>query len=587
MIKRISVKCMAAIMGAAAVMSPATAAMGIVIEADAINYDTTENITPNDNGERNLTSEDTLATNPAGKTIHNNAGTITTNNGTVVDNSEGTVEVNNGKVTGGDVGTNTSTGTAIDANVRENHGTVTASDGGSFSVEHNCSDGTVNGAGGNDTYVGTNDGTVSNVNRININNGIANNVASIGENNYQPPAPQPSGDSDGDDEPEQEPVLQPVDNAGGDSSSIGSLTVLPSETPTIQQEEKSFVNTLNSEMAKLADASASAASGLAGQQTINVNMGANNSYTSGMIAALETAADKNVEVAMTLQENGQHMTFTVPAGSDYSAVDSYFEQTGSKSEGYRMIQSLVSGSAIEDASGNKNVNTTDTGILKIKADADAIMYGIDYSATIVAGGGYHGPGNYSSNSNNPVAVRTAIGQNAESVAYGGAIAAQTGSEAAVAITSGGTATDTTVNGGGSLTLNIANTAMTAAVPSGGTLTISAVTGGGTATISAGTMGDIAMTAASTSGGTAIDTSVNVGGSLTTSGDISTSAIAINGGSQTEIGRIHAGGAVVATGTLPDTASQRGTFAVTDNRSVLIANAQGVFLASKGSIQKLE
>ena len=79
MIKNISVKCMAAIMGAAAVMSPATAAMGIVIEADARNYLTTDEITENDNGEINLTSEDTLATNLEGKTIHNNAGTITSN----------------------------------------------------------------------------------------------------------------------------------------------------------------------------------------------------------------------------------------------------------------------------------------------------------------------------------------------------------------------------------------------------------------------------------------------------------------------------------------------------------------------------
>ena len=54
MIKRISVKYMAAIMGAAAVMSPATAAMGIVIEADAEDYNTTEDIQPNDNNERNL-----------------------------------------------------------------------------------------------------------------------------------------------------------------------------------------------------------------------------------------------------------------------------------------------------------------------------------------------------------------------------------------------------------------------------------------------------------------------------------------------------------------------------------------------------
>ncbi|MCR4596918.1 MAG: hypothetical protein K5673_09065, partial [Lachnospiraceae bacterium] len=65
MIKSISVKCMAAIMGAAAVMSPATVAVGIVIEADAATYNTTEDI-EEVNGERNLASGDTLATNPEG-----------------------------------------------------------------------------------------------------------------------------------------------------------------------------------------------------------------------------------------------------------------------------------------------------------------------------------------------------------------------------------------------------------------------------------------------------------------------------------------------------------------------------------------
>ena len=300
-----------------------------------------------------------------------------------------------------------------------------------------------------------------------------------------------------------------------------------------------------------------------------------------MIDALEKATDQNVEVAMAVREAGKSMKFTVPAGSDYSAVNSYYEQTASTSEGFRMIQSLVSGSAIEDASGNKIVNTTDTDILKFKADADAVLYGIDYSATIVAGGGFHGSMDDLASWNNP--------------------------GAAFAITSGGTAIDTTVNGGGTQTVHIANTAMTAASISGGTVTISAVSSGSTAMTSAVTSGDTVTSGGTipsasggtipsggtvtmskvTSGGTAIDTTVNGGGSQTASGDIATSAIAINGGSQTEIGRIYAGGTVVATGTLPDTASQSGTYAVTDDRSVLIANDQGVFLASKGNIQKLE
>ncbi|MBQ9334638.1 MAG: hypothetical protein IJS12_09930 [Lachnospiraceae bacterium] len=641
MIKRISVKCMAAIMGAAAVMSPATAAMGIVIEADATDYATIDAITPDDQNHINLESGDTLASNTG--TIHKNEGTININTGTV-DQNYGTVSVNDGgtvtnynggTVTNNDGGsvannsggtvTNNNSGGSVTNNsggvvvnnysqvnnndggrVTDNNGTVANQNSETSIVERNNPSGTVSRGTVTDNYGTADHARISGNYGVASDSNVTNNYASgrvtgdstvadnhggyiqnpsdttrqhpaySGPNPLTPPAPQPSGDSGDDDDPAPAPAPQPVDNTGGDSSSMGSLTVLPSETPTIQQEEKSFVNTLNSEMAKLADASTSAASGLAGQQTINVNMGANNSYTSGMIAALETAADKNVAVAMTLQENGQHMTFTVPAGSDYSAVDSYFEQTASTSEGYRMIQSLVSGSVIEDSSGNKNVNTTDMGTLMIKADADAILHGIDYSATIVAGGGSHGPKDYSSSSNNSVAVRTAIGQNPEIVAYGGAIATQTGSEPAVAITSGGTAIDTTVNGGGSQTVHIANTAMAAAVTSGGTVTISA-----------GTMGDKAMTAAGTSGGTTKDTSVNGGGSQTASGDIATSTIAINGGSQTEIGRIHASGAVVATGTLPDKASQSGTYAVTDDRSVLIANDQGVFLASKGSIQKLE
>ncbi len=519
-------------MGAAAVMSPATAAMGIVIEADAITYQTTEEI-EEVNGEKNLTSEDTLVTNPAGETIHNNAGTITTNNGTVENNS-GRVEVNYGEVTGGRVG--------------ENHGTVTASEGGSFSVEYNCDDGTVNGAGGNDTSVGTNDGTVSNVKLININNGIANNVDTIEENNYQPPAPQPSGDSGDGDDPAPAPSPQPVDNPGGDSSSMGSLTVLPSETPTIQQEEKTFVNTLNSEMAKLGDMSASAASGPAGQQTINVNMGANNSYTSGMIDALETATDQNVAVAMTVRENGKPMTFTVPANSDYSAVDSYYAQTGSTSEGYRMIQSLVSGSAIEDASGNKIVNTTDTNTLMIRSDAQAVLYWIDHGDTLTTGrGDFYFEGNMlQNNGNQPATDDTANAQLAANVVDGGMIAAQPVKAPAVAITSGGTAKDTTVN-------------------NGDTAAIAAVTNGGTAT-----------TATVTNGGTAIPAIVN--GSTQTIHNPG-----IYGGTHT----VHTGEAVVASGTLPATASSPGTFAVTDNRRVIITNGQGSFADGNGSINIID
>ena len=351
---------------------------------------------------------------------------------------------------------------------------------------------------------------------------------------------------------------------------MGSLTVLQSETPTLQQEEKTFVNTLSSEMAKLGDVSASAASGPAGQQTINVNMGANNSYTPRMINALETAADKNVAVAMTLQENGQHMTFTVPADSDYSAVDSYFEQTASTSEGYRMIQSLVSGSAIEDASGNKIVNTTDTGTLNIKADADAILYGIDYSATIVAGGGFHGSMDDLASWNNPgaaFAITSGGTATGPAVNVGGTVtisAVSSGSTAMTsAVTSGGTAIDTTVNGGGSQTLHTANTATTAGVISGGTVTSGGTIPSGGGTIPSG--GTVTMSKV-TSGGTALESIFEL----------------ISNIKQT----IYAGGTVVAAGTLPDTASQRGTYAVTDN-GVLIANDQGVFLASKGNIQKLE
>ena len=597
-------------MGAAAVMSPATAAMGIVIEADAANYNTTEDIQPDGNNERNLSSGDTLATNPADGIIHNNAGTITSNYGTVEVNNGGTVTNNSGGTvtnnnSGGSV-TNNSGGTVTNNNsggsvtnnsggvvvnnysqvnnrdggrVTDNNGTVANQNTETSIVERNNPSGIVSGGTVTDNY-GTADharitgnyGAASDSNVTNNyasgsvtgDSSVADNYggyiqnpsdttqqhpAYSGPNPLTPPAPQPSSGSDND-APEQAPALQPVDNAGGDSSSMGSLTVLPSETSTIQQEEKSFVNSLNSEMAKLGNesVSASATSGPDGQRTINVNMGANNSYTSGMIDALETATDQNVAVAMTVRENGKPMTFTVPANSDYSAVDSYYAQTGSTSEGYRMIQSLVSGSAIEDASGNKIVNTTDTNTLMIRSDAQAVLYWIDHGDTLTTGrGDFYFEGNMLQNyGNQPATGDTANAPLAANVVDGGMIAAKPVKAPAVAITSGGTAKDTTVN-------------------NGDTAAIAAVTNGGTAT-----------TATVTNGGTAIPAIVN--GSTQTIHNPG-----IYGGTHT----VHTGEAVVASGTLPATASSPGTFAVTDNRRVIITNGQGSFADGNGSINIID
>lgn len=156
MIKNISVKCMAAIMGAAAAMSPLTAAMGIVIEAQAYTYE-----------EWTASSGDVAA----GETVGTNSGTITNNHGTVANNagtitnncSDGIVENNNsgGRVTtnegeitnnqsGGTVTTNASGGT-----ITNNSGTV-GSDYGSIGTNYSGGTVTVNSGGTIATNSGAN-----------------------------------------------------------------------------------------------------------------------------------------------------------------------------------------------------------------------------------------------------------------------------------------------------------------------------------------------------------------------------------------------------------------------------------------------
>ncbi len=171
MIKRISVKCMTAIMGAAAVMSPITAGMCTVIEAQAEGY-TYETWTA------------TSGTVSAGQTVGTNSGTITDNYGTVHDNhgtiknnnSGGTIEGNFGTVEGNNSGgsvTNNSGGT-VEVN---NGGTVTNNSGGTIGVN----------SGG---IVTNNNGGV-----VEINNGgdVTNNSGGVLQQNISGTATNNSG----------------------------------------------------------------------------------------------------------------------------------------------------------------------------------------------------------------------------------------------------------------------------------------------------------------------------------------------------------------------------------------------------------
>ncbi len=133
MIKRISVKCMTAIMGAAAVMSPITASMCTVIEAQAEGY-TYETWTATSG---TVLAGQTVGTNSG--TITDNYGTVHNNQGTVTNHSGGKVENNN---SGGDV-TNNSGGKV---EINNSGGIVTNSDGGV--VEINNGGDVTNNSGG-------------------------------------------------------------------------------------------------------------------------------------------------------------------------------------------------------------------------------------------------------------------------------------------------------------------------------------------------------------------------------------------------------------------------------------------------------
>ncbi|MCR5734501.1 MAG: hypothetical protein K6G22_07855, partial [Lachnospiraceae bacterium] len=165
MLKRISVKCVAAIMAAAVAMSAFGAALvtsGITTTVYAANYDTIDDVPEDNDGHRNLAADDSLTTNTS--TIHENNGTIGTNApGAVVEVNNNIVTDNYGDVANqgsGSVGTNHVGGTVSGTGrIVENYGNVT---GGR--VTDNYASGTV--TGGDSRITGDNFGTANNIGQV-------------------------------------------------------------------------------------------------------------------------------------------------------------------------------------------------------------------------------------------------------------------------------------------------------------------------------------------------------------------------------------------------------------------------------------
>ena len=178
MLKKMSVKCVTAIMIAAMSMSPVAATLAFPMTVYAANYDTTDDVPEDNDGHRNLAADDSLTTNTS--TIHENNGTIGTNApGAVVEVNNNIVTDNYGDVANqgtGSVGTNHVGGTVSGTgSIGENYGNVT---GGS--VTDNYASGTV--TGGDSRITGDNFGTANGIGQV------ENNYANVTDanviNNY-------------------------------------------------------------------------------------------------------------------------------------------------------------------------------------------------------------------------------------------------------------------------------------------------------------------------------------------------------------------------------------------------------------------
>ena len=195
MMKRVSVKCAAAIMTAVMTMSPVAGAVAMPLVAYAADYYTTEDVPVDNENHRNLAVGDNLATNTG--IIHENNGTITDNYGTVENNSGtvttniGTVNNNSGQVTDnygtvnntstqpeGTVGTNHINSRVTGGNTTDNYGNVTNGD-----VTNNYSGGMVTDNSATVCVVQNNYGTVNGADNVTNNVGLATGVASV-TNNY-------------------------------------------------------------------------------------------------------------------------------------------------------------------------------------------------------------------------------------------------------------------------------------------------------------------------------------------------------------------------------------------------------------------
>ena len=224
MLKKISVKCVTAIMIAAMSMTPVAATLAFPVTAYAAHLDDNP-----EGSEASIGAGDTMdnnwgtITSNAG-TLNNNEGTVQSNSGTL-NNNEGTVQSNSGTVDNnwgnvtntdtGSVETNHVSGDVTGGSITNNYGDAQNSD-----VTNNFASGTVTGS---DSRVTDNFGTANDIGEVTNNYGTA--IDTNVDNNYESGTVTKQGDS-----------AVYVSNNYADASNIGEGVTLSDEEGYGQQE---------------------------------------------------------------------------------------------------------------------------------------------------------------------------------------------------------------------------------------------------------------------------------------------------------------------------------------------------------------
>jgi len=329
--KKISAKCMAAIMCAALSMSSSAASVMLPIVAEAQAYDTHG---PNE-GTLNLSSEDTLTTNNG--IIGTNNGTISVNNGTVEENN-GTVTTNTGTVSDTDTPTgtvvnNSSGGEVYGGNVTNNHGSVTDA----VSVVNNYSDGTVvnDGELQNTTQVTNNySGTISGE-RVEVENQLQSEIQSVATVTVTENLTL---------EPEEDQAVVYVAQA-----TVQNNAATQSTTSVPQTSRDLFQLRVNNAEVDAKSANSS--------DVLNISVGTDTNLALTQLDILAEAVESNT-VRINFCVNGMEYILKIPKGADLTKLMQYFISKGKTCEGFMTIAGLIDGAEIISSPA---VSNTDSG----------------------------------------------------------------------------------------------------------------------------------------------------------------------------------------------------------------------------------